>query len=79
MCPRRTNPGGVRQYVDWARVLSAEDCFSDRGCRDMFKRNALNMISRTNTINGRRYRDDPTIFGWVRTPRRMSALSNPWA
>jgi mannan endo-1,4-beta-mannosidase len=63
---RRTNPGGVRQYADWSHAFSAEDCFGNRECRDMFKRNALNMISRTNTINGRRYRDDPTIFGWVR-------------
>ncbi len=64
---RRTTPGGVNQYVAWSpTALMAEDFFTDPTCREHYKRNALNLLSRTNSINGRRYRDDPTIFAWVR-------------
>lgn len=65
--PFRTLPGGVNQYVEWSPTASiAEHFFSDDTCREHYKRNALNLISRINTFNGRRYRDDPTIFSWVR-------------
>jgi len=56
----------VNQYVDWCSTASAETFFTDEGCREIFKRNALNVLSRTNAFNGLRYRDDPTIFSWVR-------------
>jgi hypothetical protein len=68
MLPLRTLPGGVNQYVEWSPTASiAEHFFSDDTCREHYKRNALNLISRVNTFNGRRYRDDPTIFSWVCT------------
>jgi hypothetical protein len=63
----RTAPGGVSTYVSWsATAHSQEEFFSDRTCREHYKRNALNLISRTNSFNGLKYRDDPTIFSWVR-------------
>ena len=64
----RTLPGGVTQYVEWSPGASIpEHFFADETCREHYKRNALNLISRINTFNGRRYRDDPTIFSWVRS------------
>ena len=57
----------MNQYVQWSSDASIpEHFFSDATCRELYKRNALNMILRTNTFNGRRYRDDPTILSWVR-------------
>lgn len=62
-----TTPGGVNAYVAWSPTATcSEDFFSDPTCIEHYKRNALNLISRTNSISGRRYRDDPTIFAWVR-------------
>lgn len=68
----RTTPGGVNKYVEWSSGASIpEHFFTDEECREHFKRNALNLISRTNSFNGRRYRDDPTIFSWVRGADRQ--------
>ena len=74
-----TTPGGVNAYTAWSPTATcSEDFFSDPTCIELYKRNALNLISRTNSINGRRYRDDPTIFAWVRAApgcsRSCSAL-----
>ena len=46
--------------------VALEDFFVDPACRESYKRNALNILSRVNSLNGRRYRDDPTIMSWVR-------------
>ena len=57
--------GGVDQYVNWSSTARThEDFFSDRQSRRMYINNVEKIISRVNTINGRTYRDDPTIMAW---------------
>ena len=57
----------MNQYVQWSSDAStSEHFFSDATCREHYKRNMINVVSRINTFNGRRYRDDPTILSWVR-------------
>jgi len=38
--------------------------FSDPGSRDIYRRWAGILLSRTNSLNGRRYGEDPTILAW---------------
>lgn len=38
--------------------------FSDPGSRAIYRRWADTLLHRTNTLNGRRYGDDPTILAW---------------
>lgn len=67
-----TVPGGVQQYVRWSRTaFNSEAFFADRNCIEAYKRNALSLIMRRNTVTGVLYRDDPTIAGWelINEPR----------
>lgn len=45
--------------------------FTDELCRQMFKDHMSVMANRRNTLNGRLYKDDPTIFAWdlINEPR----------
>ena len=38
--------------------------YSDATARNLFKDWAQCLLARVNTINGRAYAEDPTIFGW---------------
>jgi len=51
--------GGVKQYEQW----SGGDFF-DSGAKELYKNNILKLLTRVNAINGRVYRDDPTIMAW---------------
>ncbi|KAK9806092.1 hypothetical protein WJX72_001044 [[Myrmecia] bisecta] len=64
--------GGIDEYVSWSGTAKAhEDFFSDANCRQLYKNHVNTIINRVNAINGRRYRDDPTIMAWnlVNEPR----------
>ena len=58
--PDRIAPGGVYatyiQYVDRFYACTA--------CQTMYRAHIMTVINRVNTVNGRKYRDDPTIFSW---------------
>lgn len=45
--------------------------FSDRDSKQLYKRFVKTIIQRRNVINGRIYRDDPTIMAWslINEPR----------
>ncbi|GMH38711.1 hypothetical protein BSKO_06595 [Bryopsis sp. KO-2023] len=78
--------GGTDQYNRWAWQAGNGTCNGEFACRDefftnpytrqMYKNHIQTMISRKNSINGRLYRDDPTIFGWnlMNEPRSYSDL-----
>jgi|GEM_PF-741903 len=57
--------GGMDQYVAWSPTASSHDDFyTDDSTRVWYMSHASTVISRVNTINGRLYRDDPTVFAW---------------
>ncbi len=70
-----TDYGGMDQYVSWSPTAAFHDDFyTDVNCRLWYRNHAAALIGRTNTINGRLYRDDPTILAWelANEPRCIS-------
>ena len=51
-----------------------EDFFSKPGPMQLYKNSVQKIIGRVNTINGRMYRDDPTIMSWCAAKMRMIFL-----
>ena len=43
--------------------VSLADFYVDWSCRNMYRDHVRRFVNRVNTINGVRYRDDPTILG----------------
>lgn len=63
---------GVDTLVEWAgQGLQHEDFFTNAQVKKLYKDRVRTIINRVNTINGRVYRDDPTIFAWdlINEPR----------
>ena len=71
--------GGYSQYLKWAgygdiplpRVAGYDayvdyvsDFIKSEEAKDMFRRFTMDIVSRTNTVTGKPYRDDPAIFSW---------------
>ncbi|QDU88840.1 hypothetical protein Pla175_22240 [Pirellulimonas nuda] len=55
--------GGVEQYVAF-RGKQGDDFWTDPQLIDDFKQTIHYLVNRRNTLTGRRYRDDPALFGW---------------
>eukprot|EP01025_Chloroclados_australasicus_P040674 TRINITY_DN425_c0_g1_i1.p1 TRINITY_DN425_c0_g1~~TRINITY_DN425_c0_g1_i1.p1 ORF type:complete len:535 (+),score=43.90 TRINITY_DN425_c0_g1_i1:134-1738(+) len=52
-------------YLQWAGKTGIPDAFfSDASVKQLLKNHMKFITSRTNTVNGRVYRDDPTILAW---------------
>lgn len=56
--------GGMDQYVKWAREDTHADFYTDAQIKGWFKDYITELLNRTNSINGVRYADDPTIMAW---------------
>jgi mannan endo-1,4-beta-mannosidase len=70
--------GGVTQYLYWTGnhraaddrapygidVHEAMEFYSDPAARRMYQDHVERIVLRRNTVTGRLYRDDPTIFAW---------------
>ncbi|WP_226022365.1 hypothetical protein [Halomicrobium salinisoli] len=57
--------GGIAQYVDW--VDGAEhhgDFFVNEDVKDLYRWHVEETLTRTNTITGREYREEPAIASW---------------
>jgi mannan endo-1,4-beta-mannosidase len=69
--PYRLDPGGdyntFTQYIDRFYACSP--------CQTAYRAHIQTVIQRINTVNGRAYRDDPTIFAWqlANEPRNYPA------
>lgn len=81
--------GGFQQYLIWNEVISKEwltkkpdwDTLRDLVskfytcplCKYSYARQAARLVRRINTVNGKRYRNDPTIMAWqiANEPRPM--------
>ncbi|MBN2455751.1 MAG: cellulase family glycosylhydrolase [Sedimentisphaerales bacterium] len=56
--------GGMQQYVNWNGGGTREDFYSNAGAQEDYKHFISYMVSRVNTMNGRIYKNDPTILAW---------------
>ena len=55
-----SNPGGIDQLVAWSGTAkSRQDFFTDPNCMQLYKQHVKTVISRVNTINGRKYQSCP--------------------
>ncbi|CAD7701855.1 unnamed protein product [Ostreobium quekettii] len=64
--------GGIDEYVSWSSTAESHtDFFTDAQTKQMYKDHVQQLITRVNSVNGRTYRDDPTIMGWnlINEPR----------
>ena len=53
------------RYVNWSTTaMSKDDFYTDWQCRQMYKAHLKVFTHRKNTVNGRLYKEDPTIFYW---------------
>ncbi len=53
------DPGGWKRYMDFCGEF-----YSDRTANRFYRDYVRYLIERRNTVNGRNYRDDPTIMAW---------------
>jgi len=73
--------GGISQYITWANEIKLNGCanyshndfFVNDSIKQWFKFYIELLLNRTNTINGIKYKDDPTIFSW----EIMNEAENP--
>jgi mannan endo-1,4-beta-mannosidase len=57
--------GGMRWYATNSSPTAYHSAFfTDHQCRAWYKNHVATLAGRTNTLNGRAYRNDPTIFAW---------------
>lgn len=59
-----TPTGGIPEYVKWAGLTENTAFFTSPEVKNMYKEFVTAIVNRVNTINGRVYRDDPTIMAW---------------
>ena len=62
---------GVDLYTGWAGVPNHVNFFTSSAVKQLYKDNVKALTGRVNTINGRKYSEDPTIFAWdlINEPR----------
>lgn len=56
--------GGMDQYLMWYGLDKHHEFFSAAQPKQAYREWLSHLISRTNSVNGRRYRDDPAILAW---------------
>jgi mannan endo-1,4-beta-mannosidase len=56
--------GGMDQYLRWFGRVKHHEFYTDPVVKNAFKDWIAHLVNRTNTVNGRKYRDDPAIFAW---------------
>ena len=70
--------GGMDQYLAWYRGNSTwyhDEFYSDATIRQIYKDYVAHLLNRTNSRNGRLYKNDPAIFSWelANEPRCIGA------
>eukprot|EP01026_Neomeris_dumetosa_P020248 TRINITY_DN1815_c0_g1_i1.p1 TRINITY_DN1815_c0_g1~~TRINITY_DN1815_c0_g1_i1.p1 ORF type:complete len:437 (+),score=53.99 TRINITY_DN1815_c0_g1_i1:269-1579(+) len=74
------NVDSKRNYVWWSPTASWDDAFYfDEGSRTLYQNHMTFIVNRVNSINGRVYRDDPTILAWnlMNEPRSNNPHCDP--
>ncbi len=70
--------GGIDQYVKWRGGSNHDLFFTDPVIQQWYKNWVRHLLTRTNSITGVEYRDDPTILSWdlINEPRCHSDTQN---
>lgn len=77
--------GGMDQYLAWYGLTSHQDFYTSPLARQAYQAWLSHLVLRVNSVTGRAYRDDPTIFAWElgNEPRGIagtpSAVLTRWA
>ena len=71
--------GGMDQYVRWRGGQYHDEFYTDPLIRSWYKNWIAHLLERTNTYNGLKYKNDPTIMTWElgNEPRCLSAGAYP--
>jgi mannan endo-1,4-beta-mannosidase len=56
--------GGMDQYLRWFGRTKHHEFYTAPEVRRAYKDYLAHLVNRRNTVNGKLYRDDPTIFSW---------------
>jgi mannan endo-1,4-beta-mannosidase len=56
--------GGIDQYLMWYGRSRHHEFYSAPELKDAYRAWVLHVITRKNSLNGRLYRDDPTVLAW---------------
>jgi mannan endo-1,4-beta-mannosidase len=56
--------GGMDQYLIWYGRTKHHEFYTEPEVKQAFKNWISHLVTRKNTVNGKLYRDDPTIFSW---------------
>jgi len=56
--------GGIDQYLMWYGRDKHHEFFTAPEVKQAYKNWVSHVISRTNKLNGRKYKDDPAVFSW---------------
>ena len=56
--------GGIDQYLIWYGRDKHHEFYTAPEVKQAYKNWVAHVVGRTNRINGRKYKDDPTVFAW---------------
>ena len=56
--------GGIDQYLTWYGKNKHHEFFTEPELKQAYRNWVKHVVTRVNTINGRKYREDPTVFAW---------------
>lgn len=56
--------GGMDRYVTWFNVGSREEFYRHPRIREAYRSYAQQILTRTNTVTGRLYKEEPAILAW---------------
>ncbi len=72
--------GGMDRWTLWRfGSVNHDKFYTDSVIREWYRDLVQVLVNRVNTVNGRRYRDDPTIFAWELTNEARSSAGTPAA
>ena len=56
--------GGMDRYVEWFHAASRDAFYTDPAIRGAYQSYIEQVLTRTNTMTGRSYKDEPSIVAW---------------
>lgn len=70
--------GGVKVYTKWAGLSNKNLFWTDETCKKFYKQTIDSFIKRKNTVNGKLYKNDPTIFAFdlMNEPRNEDDITS---
>lgn len=69
--------GGMDQYVAWYDGAGHDSFYGSEPIRRAYRDWLAHLALRTNSLTGRRYRDDPTIFSWELANEPRASTGTP--